>query len=184
MGAQIRNGDGASATANGAAASNGTFSLDLDASQVVTSVTSVDPVQDFQTLLSKGVPLESLSNQIEKVLFSLLRASTGGQMVEKIVGCIRTYRQASVDLKKPSAYNDFIKEAKDTLLDRGEIWHQVKEDNLGLIPTTSVARSKVTLEEAEAFLESVADETGGGGEPSANNKTLEADNEEDLLDDL
>ena len=80
--------------------------------KVVTSVTSVDPVQDFQTLLSKGVPLESLSNQIEKVLFSLLRASTGGQMVEKIVGCIRTYRQASVDLKKPSAYNDFIKEAK------------------------------------------------------------------------
>ena len=72
----------------------------------------MDPVQDFQTLLSKGVPLESLSNQIEKVLFSLLRASTGGQMVEKIVECIRTYRQASVDLKKPSAYNDFIKEAK------------------------------------------------------------------------
>ena len=32
--AQIRNGDGASATANGAAASNGTFSLDLDSSQV------------------------------------------------------------------------------------------------------------------------------------------------------
>ena len=70
-------------------------------------------------------------------------------------------------------------------MDRGEIWHQVKEENLGLIPSTTVACSKVTLVEAEAFLESGADETvgGGGGEPSAN-KTLEADNEEDLLDDL
>ena len=72
---------------------------------------------------------------------------------------------------------------KDTLLDRGEIWHQVKEDHMGLIPSTTVACSKVTHEEAEAFLESGADETGDGGEPSAN-KTLEADNEEDLLDDL
>ena len=37
---------------------NGSQSLDLDSSSVVTSVTSVSPVEDFRTLLAKGVSLQ------------------------------------------------------------------------------------------------------------------------------
>ena len=116
----------------------------------MTSATSVDPVQDFHTLLAKGVPLESLSNQMEKVVFSLLRASTGGQMVEKIVGCLKAYRQASLDLKRPLAFNEFVKEIRDTLLDRREIWRQVKVKELGPISRDVVESSKAKYDPMRA----------------------------------
>ena len=106
----------------------------------------------------------------------LVQKSVGDQMLEKIVECLKAYREACIEQKSAAFYNKFIAEIKkDFATEKKTLWAQVIVESLGLVTVMEEASSNVNTDEAKDFL---AEEKATASAP-----TDEGDdaNEEDLV---
>ena len=135
------------------------------------------------SLFPLGVQFSAVIVQLEKVIMEFLTESVGNQyFLDKIISCIKAYRQASLQQKSANHFNNFMNELKQTLTSLEKIktafWPKIKSENLGLISVIEDnVSSNVTSHEAEQFflLENTL-------EDCSNN--VNVSNEDDLLDDL
>ena len=130
-------------------------------------VGSINPVEDFRTLVGRGEALDGVALQLERVVMRLLATAFGGDMDSKVVGCLAAYREEAKRRSRPGMYNAFIRKVKESVGGKGRLWMGVAEAGLGLLEEEGV-------EDIHAFL-LPSSEKGG---------MQEDEEEEDLLDQL
>ena len=119
----------------------------------VTHVGRISPAEDFRYLLahrvSSNITLDGLALQLETVLVNLLGSPFSSSLTSKIISCLAVLREASCAEQRPDLYNGVIRRLKAALAeqDKGRIWLEVVEANLGLIAHSEVAGG---VQEAEA----------------------------------
>lgn len=86
--------------------------LSLARKSAVTEVGSSTPVEDFKQLIVEGQALIPVGQQLERVIVKLVEKSFGGGLFEKIVACLREYRDVCMQKRNSSLYNDFLYELK------------------------------------------------------------------------
>lgn len=147
----------------------------------VTEVGTVNPTEDFEKLIKLGFQYSAVTVQLEKVILSLLEGSYGSQLADKILGCLKAYRKASLEQKQANLYNNFVADLKKCLQaeKRSELWQRMISTDLGLIQFCEDRSSSITSEEATAFL--LWDEAKGQQDQ---NQEEQQPNAEDLLEDL
>lgn len=147
--------------------------LSLSSSFSVTNVGTTTPVEDFKHLIKLGFQFNAgkvafhqsgqyfstfsfpVVVQLEKVILDLLRLSFGNSMNEKIVDCVKVYRETSLELKNAGHFNQFMAELKENLVSdkKDALWKRmVVDENQGLILLSEDPSSSVTKAEGDEFL--------------------------------
>ena len=152
---------------------------DLALNSVINSVTevgSMTPVHDFEELLKLGFQFSAVTVQLEKVILELIRDTFSEQMNEKIMTCIKSYRNESLKRHHAANFNNFMLELKQHMIKekKDNLWNKFKEDNFTLITVMEDDSSMVNSEEAAQYLSS----------DKSKSDTTNDVNDEDLLDDL
>merc|ERR1719234_583677 len=141
---------------------------DLEMGASVAEVGSINPVEDFRTLVGRGEALEGVALQLERVVMRLLATAFGGDMDSKVVGCLAAYREEAKRRSRPDMYNAFIRKVKESVGGKGRLWMGVAEAGLGLLD------GEAGVEDVHSFLLP----------PSEMGGQQEDEEEEDLLDQL
>jgi hypothetical protein len=112
---------------------------------------------------------------LEKVIVDLLQKSFGDEMIEKILGCIKAYREASLEKHSASAFNTFMPEFKTLLMSekRTTFWKRIVNDEFGLILVIEDNSSSMTREDGREFL--------AWTQEMPKEDTTEADDDDDLV---
>ncbi len=72
-------------------------------------------------------------------------------MTEKVLDCLKAYREVSLEQNAAAFYNKFIAEIKKDFSAK-PLWFKVVEDNLGLITVNECSSGNATTDEAKDFL--------------------------------
>ena len=124
-------------------------------------------MEDFRVLVGRGEALEGVALQLERVVMRLLATAFGGGMDSKVVACLAVYREEAARRSKPDLYNAFIRKVKESIGGKGRLWMGLVEAKLGLLEQEG-------LNDLDTFLLP----------PSQKGELLEAEDDEDLLDQL
>ncbi|GFT41942.1 x-ray repair cross-complementing protein 5 [Nephila pilipes] len=121
----------------------------------ITSVGSVNPVQDFQYLLkSQILEFAEACKQIIDVVYKYLKTDSNLKHYHtKILSICKELRNTSLKKNDAAQYNVFMKNLRTELLSRDpELWNKFKKEKIGLLTKEEVKFSVVTPAEAESFL--------------------------------
>lgn len=121
----------------------------------ITSVGSVNPVQDFQYLLkSETLEFAEACKQIIDVVYKYLKTDSNLKHYHaKILSICNELRNTSLKKNDAAQYNVFMKTLRTELLSRdAELWNKFKKEKIGLLTKEEVKFSVVTPAEAESFL--------------------------------
>ncbi|XP_076026110.1 X-ray repair cross-complementing protein 5-like [Genypterus blacodes] len=120
----------------------------------VTSVGSVDPAQDFCTLIKRrslpfGEVCQQLIGRIEQFL-----SNKNTHYYMKSITCIQVLREQSIKLANADLYNNYLQSLKRSIPTRGlEIfWDLLVQDALTLLSKDEIEGSTVSKEEAKQFM--------------------------------
>lgn len=124
-----------------------------DAMPAIDNISTVTPVDDFQSLLRSGIQFTAIVPMMEKVIIKFLTESLGDQFDTKILACIQAYRSASLELKSSVHFNHFIMEFKSTLMQqkKNELWSKLMEANATLISVFEDTKSGYSESDVKAF---------------------------------
>ncbi|XP_038052595.1 X-ray repair cross-complementing protein 5-like [Patiria miniata] len=155
------------------------FSMAGMAKGAVTQVGTVDPVGDFNTMISQKDQdrFTQASDQMQNRIRQLVRDSFGSQFFSKAMDCLKTLRAASIQLHEPDLFNNFLRKLKDELKEifKTDFWSQIISEKITLIDSSESNESTVPKAEAKKFLEETAeDEEVAPAEP--------VEDADDLLD--
>lgn len=120
----------------------------------VTSVGSVDPARDFQTLIKKkSLPFGEVCQQLTRRIEQLL-SNKNTHYYMKSITCIQAFREQSVKLGDANLYNGYLQSLKRSIPNRGleVFWDLLVQDAITLISTDEVEGSTVSKNEANQFL--------------------------------
>ncbi|KAJ3279068.1 X-ray repair cross-complementing protein 5 [Borealophlyctis nickersoniae] len=166
----------------------GEFSGDMSMRQLterkVDKVGTVDPVSDFNAMLSRR-DLDVVSIAVEQmcdVIFKLVTESFGDQLYAKAMDCIVALRAGCAREDESEAFNTWIRELKRNLTTgphtrHQKFWEGVVDKGITLITKDEAGDSEVDKAEAEEFLKS-----DQALPESAPTHEAEEEDEEDLLD--
>lgn len=164
---------------------NASIATDADAeahqSIDLIEIGTVTPAEDFAELLNRGEPFTTLANQLKIVINSIVTKSVVVPE-EKVAMAILVYREQA-KLKSTTNYNEWIKEFKASLLQRGKsnLWEKlIQYEQLGLITAKESELSAVTDEQATEFYKL----NGQDGNGNNSNGEDDEDDVENLFDDL
>lgn len=96
--------------------------------------------------------------QFSSIVKDYIRDSYGDSGYGQALEAIRVMREELSDLEEPEVFNDFIRGLKLALLenklggDRKEMWFRIRRAKMGLLSKAASDVSRVTEEEAKAFL--------------------------------
>ena len=124
-------------------------------------------MEDFRVLVGRGEALEGVALQLERVVMRLLATAFGGDMDSKVVACLAVYREEAARRSRFDLYNAFIRKVKESIGGKGRLWMGLVEAKLGLLEQEG-------LNDLDTFLLP----------PSQKGELLEAEDDEDLLDQL
>ncbi|NXP48254.1 XRCC5 protein, partial [Heliornis fulica] len=132
----------------------GVFSIIKLAEGKVTSVGSVNPVEDFRILVRrKNADFKDVSQQLINHIDQFLE-NKGSQYYMKGINCIRVFREEAIKLSKAQCFNGFLQALKSKVEDKAldDFWEIMVQDRISLITKDEAEGSLVTNEEAEKFL--------------------------------
>ena len=140
----------------------------------VDAIGTVTPVEDFKTLLQGGIQFGAIVVQMQKVIIQLLSDAIGEQFDQKILECIKIFRETSLQKKISNHFNDFISEWKQTLMSQNKmkLWQKMVEQDLSLISVLEEPGSSYTSEEVNDF---------NKVDDKQEEKVNDDDNDEDLV---
>jgi len=128
---------------------------DDDEERLILTVGSVRPVQDFQYLLSHpqttGADIQSAGSQMEEIIDRFLASAFGTDLNNKIIQCLKAYRDACKSRDRADLYNNFIRLVKTKAGER--LWSDIKEQQAttGLIRKSEVDSGVVDTEADQLF---------------------------------
>ncbi|XP_062434351.1 X-ray repair cross-complementing protein 5 isoform X4 [Rhea pennata] len=134
----------------------GSFRIISIAEGIITSVGSVNPAKDFQTLVrQKNADFKEVSQQLINRIDQFLE-NKGSQYYMKGINCIKVFREEAIKLSKVQCFNDFLQALKSKVEDKAlaDFWEIMMQDRISLITKDEAEGSLVTSEEAEKFLTS------------------------------
>lgn len=152
--------DGGTGDQDGGEESDAELDLDelLDAGGGVTSVGSMNPIADFETLVDVS---RAKSHRVER----LTSAVTGMQeQIEKFLGqsepefhakglqCLVHFRKRSPELQYAQEFNDFLIKLKAALAEESTAWATVKREGVMLLSSDDDPSVSITPALARAFL--------------------------------
>ncbi|XP_064307371.1 X-ray repair cross-complementing protein 5 isoform X1 [Phalacrocorax carbo] len=132
----------------------GSFSIIKLAEVKVTSVGSVNPAEDFRTLVrQKNADFRDVSQQLIRRIDQFLE-NKGSQYYMKGIDCIRVFREEAMKLSKVQCFNDFLQALKSKVEHKAlaDFWEVLIQDRISLITKDEAEGSLVTSEDAEKFL--------------------------------
>ncbi|KAF1323366.1 Atp-dependent dna helicase, partial [Globisporangium splendens] len=152
-----RDGDDDDAAADPAQDDDAGSDVDLDElldSGDVTSVGSMNPIADFESLLDlsksnrskRAVAVHGMETQIATFLTS------GSSFYRKAVQCLSHFRKCSVEILYSSQFNDFLMKLKTTLGETSDAWKAIENDSITLLSSDDDPTLSVTPAQARAFL--------------------------------
>lgn len=148
--------------------------------EVLVEIGTVTPAEDFDELLRRGERISRIAEQMQKVIQDLVFKSVI-VAEEKVLRAIIMYREQA-KLHCPFRYNEWISDFKKSLLQRRKMdaWQTlIVAERAGLITTAESEISTVTDAEAETFYA-----TSGTGTNDNNDQLAEAEDDDDLFDDM
>ncbi|XP_077305776.1 X-ray repair cross-complementing protein 5 [Lithobates pipiens] len=143
----------------------------------VTSVGSVNPVEDFQALVrQKKMNFQDVSNQLVQRIYEFVDTKQS-QYYLKSMNCIKCLRTEAIRLSGPQIFNDFLQSLKEKTAGGSlkEFWEIVVQDGVSLITSEESADSSVTPKEAKQFLAQTE-------KKPEDTSMVEEDDVDDLLD--
>lgn len=165
------------------------INLDSIFKRGTSSVSTVNPVQDFTDMLNRKDEdlVEKAIMEMIQVVNKLLQESIGDQYFQKALDCINSLRSGCIKEDETNRFNDFIKQLKTKGVQQhqskqgnqkhAQFWDLLRSNKVTLISEDESSDSTVSAEDANAFLVSE--------EPEEVVETQEAPGgteEEDLFD--
>ncbi|KAF7709735.1 X-ray repair cross-complementing protein 5 isoform X2 [Silurus meridionalis] len=130
------------------------FSLAETSEGNVTSVGSVNPAENFRTLVvKKTIPFDQACEQLTHRMEQLLgNRSTDYYM--KTIACIQAFREQSIKVSNATLFNNYMQSLKNSVPDKNlqEFWDLLVADSITLISKDEVDSSAVSKHEANQFL--------------------------------
>ncbi|KAF6362414.1 X-ray repair cross complementing 5 [Rhinolophus ferrumequinum] len=130
------------------------FSLSSLAEGRVTRVGSVNPAENFHTLLrQKTASFEEASHQLINHIEQFLDTNETPYFM-KSMDCIRAFREEAIQCSEEQRFNDFLKALREKVESKqlNHFWEIVIQDGITLITKDEASGSSVTAEEAQKFL--------------------------------
>uniref|UniRef100_A0AAV1UEM2 VWFA domain-containing protein n=1 Tax=Peronospora matthiolae TaxID=2874970 RepID=A0AAV1UEM2_9STRA len=135
--------------------------LDLDdllKSGDVTTVGSMNPIADFETLIESSrlktnrrhlltTAVAGMQMQIEKLL-----TQSGSASFSKTLQCLTHFRNRSPEIQYSAQFNDFLTKLKSVLSEDSDAWNAIKDANVSLLTSAEDPVVDVSPAEARAFL--------------------------------
>jgi ATP-dependent DNA helicase 2 subunit 2 len=133
---------------------------DDDDDKRIIAVGTVSPAEDFAYLLKKGARFSDVADQLKTVIYDLI-FRTASIQTQKVLECIMMYREQA-KLRMPFDYNQWIKEMKNTMIQRNrvDLWNDmIVKEGFGLISVNEAPISTVSISEQIGFYEIVVKNT-------------------------
>ena len=135
--------------------------LDLDDlldSGDVTTVGSMNPIADFETLIESSrlktnrrhlltTAVAGMQMQIEKLL-----TQSGSASFTKALQCLTHFRNRSPEIQYSAQFNDFLTKLKSVLSEDSDAWNAIKDANVSLLTSAEDPVVDVSPAEGCAFL--------------------------------
>mmetsp|Transcript_32113 Transcript_32113/g.31515 ORF Transcript_32113/g.31515 Transcript_32113/m.31515 type:complete len:169 (-) Transcript_32113:15-521(-) len=121
----------------------------------VEKITSMNPIHDFEKMIEDRVVdrVDDALKQMRQIILDFIRHSTGGDMYEKALECLRKMRESSKDNDEAEQFNNFVTElkARFSVGMHQDFYETMRTQNIGLITKDESFKSKITKEEADEF---------------------------------
>eukprot|EP01113_Clastostelium_recurvatum_P048652 TRINITY_DN8908_c0_g1_i3.p1 TRINITY_DN8908_c0_g1~~TRINITY_DN8908_c0_g1_i3.p1 ORF type:complete len:744 (-),score=183.33 TRINITY_DN8908_c0_g1_i3:59-2119(-) len=162
------------------------LSLEKLVSSSTSDVGSVNPVQDFKTMLGRrDVDLvDKAIMQMKQRILQLVNDSIKDQFYEKAFACLQALREGCVKESESDAFNQFLEECRTYYMGkrRDDFWRSwIVFKRLTLVDSDETDDSSVTSEEAAAFL---AGNVASVDSTPSQSKTKDSDEADDLFDQI
>ncbi|ETO68595.1 hypothetical protein F444_14597 [Phytophthora nicotianae P1976] len=145
----------------GAGDAGSDLELDLDDlldSGDVTSVGSMNPIADFESLVESSqsklsrrqqvtTAVTGMETQIEKFF-----SQSGSEFFPKALQCLSHFRKRSPEIQYSAQFNEFLTKLKTVLSEDSEAWKTVKTADISLLSSAEDPSVDVSPAEARAFL--------------------------------
>ncbi|XP_026769014.3 X-ray repair cross-complementing protein 5 [Pangasianodon hypophthalmus] len=129
------------------------FSLAETSEGNITSVGSVNPAENFRTLVQKKtIPFDQACEQLTHRMEQLLgNRSTDYYM--KTIACVQAFREQSIKVSNADLFNSYMQSLKNSVPDKNlqEFWDLLVADSITLISKDEVESSTVSKQEANQF---------------------------------
>jgi len=129
--------------------------LDDITKKVVDKVSTVDPINDFKSMLSRRDDARVIARAIEgmvEVIKTLVRDSFADHGFPKAIDCLTALRAGCVQMDEYKLFNTALADLKTAFQKRKEnFWKMVTERTITLIDSTEVHDSNVKPDDARKF---------------------------------
>uniref|UniRef100_W5U725 X-ray repair cross-complementing protein 5 n=1 Tax=Ictalurus punctatus TaxID=7998 RepID=W5U725_ICTPU len=130
------------------------FSLAETSEGNITSVGSVNPAENFRTLVQKKtIPFDQACEQLTHRMEQLLgNRSTDYYM--KTITCVQAFREQSIKVSNAELFNSYMQSLKNSVPEKNlqAFWDLLVADSITLISKDEVDSSTVSKQEANQFL--------------------------------
>ncbi|XP_047671352.1 X-ray repair cross-complementing protein 5 isoform X1 [Tachysurus fulvidraco] len=130
------------------------FSLAETSEGNVTSVGSVNPAENFCTLVQKKtIPFDQACKQLTHRMEQLL-GNRSTEYYMKTIACIQAFREQSIKVSNADLFNSYMQSLKKSVSDKNlqVFWDLLVADSIMLISKDDVDSSTVSKQEANQFL--------------------------------
>jgi ATP-dependent DNA helicase 2 subunit 2 len=137
----------------------------------VGTVGDLDPVSDFEKMMKdrKKDLVDAAVSQMEDVILRLLEKDFRGNLHRKVLECLKTLRKGCIDEDLPSDFNSFLAiKIKNLQGIHTDFWNFMVDQGVSLISKDESKASRVSQNEAKAFLVKVQ-------KPQGNNPVADLD---------
>ncbi|KAK5047638.1 hypothetical protein LTR84_006303 [Exophiala bonariae] len=120
-------------------------------------------VPEFKQLLDSTQAMDAITDgvsQISRIVEDQIKTSFGDKNYDRVLELLGTVREGMYQMEEPEVYNDALRQLKKKIMakelggDRSELWYKIRVTKLGLITTDATDHSKVSPEDADAFMRS------------------------------
>jgi ATP-dependent DNA helicase 2 subunit 2 len=155
----------------------------------VTSVGSMNPIADFETLIDLGgkshrAKLRTAVEGMERQISTFLQGGNAA-FFPKALQCLAHFRKRSVELHYASEFNEFLATLKTSIGDESTAWKALQNEGLTLLTHEDDPSVATTLAQARAFLHGEAMEVDAEAASASLLSQIEAiENEDDMFADF
>lgn len=126
-----------------------------------TSISRDNAIPEFKQMLDATDEMDAIKDAVEQmttILEDQIRSSYGHNNYGRVLEGLGVVREEMLGLEEPGLYNDVLRRIKQKLVtndlgqNRGELWHKIRVNKLGLIHNEVSQLSGVSRADADAFM--------------------------------
>ncbi|TMW56844.1 hypothetical protein Poli38472_006854 [Pythium oligandrum] len=152
----------------------------------VTTVGSMNPIADFETLVDFGKNnKQRLVTAVTGMQTQITNFFQGGvSFYAKAVQCLAHFRKRSVEIHYASEFNDFFTQLKSTLGDESPGWKAIQKEGITLLTDQDDPTLSVTTTQSRAFLYGEEEVVLQVASATLSSQVEEMENEDDMFADF